>query len=399
MKEIIRLVGFEYKKMFGKKITWITLGTIWATILFSCVISLMGNIEAGGKVVSSRYEDIEAQKREELNYSGEAIDESLLGEAQQAYQASTLEYVSDVYDSEDEWDQYRTYIRPYISLASLVTMAGQDISTSDMAEFYQARTQRMKAMYAAEELTEGELEYHLKLDEQVQKPLEYSYTKAYSRFISLEYTNGLFTLFAVAICTAGIFAGEYSSKVDALMLASKYGKNKVIYAKLLTGFSFAVIVALLFLGSAFVELGIAHGFDGANAAVQVKYLLLSYPLTMGQVVALLIAFGAIAACIVAGVTMLCSAKMKTNFSTLIVTSVLIFGTVFLNVPYRFRVLRMLVSLLPGNIVTNGSALSSQLLRIGKQYFVTYQYAPVIYAVALGILSWFTFRGFKKHQIG
>ena len=65
MSDLWTLIKFEYKKIFQKKSSWIALIVVYLFILLGGVLMEIGSIEAEGEKVSSNYEDMMAQKKEE----------------------------------------------------------------------------------------------------------------------------------------------------------------------------------------------------------------------------------------------------------------------------------------------------------------------------------------------
>lgn len=397
MHDLCTLIRFEYKKIFQKKSSWIALTVVYAIILAGGFLMELGTITAGGEAVCSEYEDTMEQRREEQNYSGEYLDEALFAEARTAYSHVTLEYVTNAWDSVGDWEQYVSYIRPYVSLIGIFSQTGRDILTSDLSKFYEYRKTAMEETYQQEKLSEGEIAQHFKWDEKMEKPFVYSYSMGYQRFAALQYTNVVFTAFAVAICVAGIFSGEYTSGVDALILSAKYGKTKQIAAKLFTGFCLAFLVSVFFFGSNLLEMGLVYGYEGADAPIQLKLVTTSYPFTMLQYSLMLLGLGILAVCVVAGITMLCSAKMKSTFPVIIVVFILLFIPIMLMIPERYRVLTMLANLLPAKM--GGGAFDDRLLCIFGGYVPPYVYIPAVYLTVGALSVWRSVSGFRHHQIG
>lgn len=397
MSEIWTLIQFEYKKIFQKKSSWIALIVVYIIILLGGGLMELGPIEAAGETVSSEFEDMKAQKKEELSYTGEYLDENLFAEAQAAYSHLSIDYVTNAWDSVTDWKEYCTYARPYQSVAGIFSQTGMDIFSSDVSQFYEYRKTAMQNTYEEEKLSKKEIDLHFKWDDQIQKPFVYSYTEGYQRFAALQYTNVIFIAFAIAVCISSIFSGEYTSGVDALILSAKYGKTKEAAAKIFSGVSLAFFVALFFEGSNFLEVGLLYGFEGADAPIQLGTALISYPLTMLQYCLGLLALGVLTVCIVAGFTMFCSAKMKSTFPVIILAFILIFVPVMLMVPEENRILMMLVNLLPARM--GGGAFDDRLLCIFKICVPPYVYIPIVYLVLGVFLTWQAGRGFRRRQIG
>ncbi len=95
----------------------------------------------------------------------------------------------------------------------------------------------------------------------------YDYNLGWIKLISMQYlmpfTLGIFLI----ITLSTIFSGEYSQKTDSLLLSSKYGKSKLIHAKILAAFLVTVgfwlviqIINLLLVAGLFNLQGGAHTF-------------------------------------------------------------------------------------------------------------------------------------------
>lgn len=98
-----------------------------------------------------------------------------------------------------------------------------------------------------------------------------------------------------------IFSGEYQCGADNIILSSRYGKSKLILAKVLVAFIFSFIVYTI---NILVGLGIiliSFGGGGWNLPIQ----------------------------IMVSITLVLSAKMKTPFSVLIVMICVLMGPLFL----------------------------------------------------------------------
>ena len=72
---------------------------------------------------------------------------------------------------------------------------------------------------------------------------EFYYSKGPSNMIDLIYTFGfVITAFMLIIGISPIFSGEYSSGMDQFLLSSKYGRSKVVTAKILSAIIFTISV-------------------------------------------------------------------------------------------------------------------------------------------------------------
>lgn len=80
----------------------------------------------------------------------------------------------------------------------------------------------------------------------------------------LPFTVGMFLL----VVLSPLFSAEYAKRTDSLLLCSKYGKNKLIKAKILTGFLIAISIWLFLQTFNAVMVFSLFGIEGAKAFVQ-----------------------------------------------------------------------------------------------------------------------------------
>ena len=125
---------------------------------------------------------------------------------------------------------------------------------------------------------------------------------------------------AVAVCVAPVFAEEYSTGMDVLQRSSRKGRGKLVAAKLITGFSFTLLLgAVTFVISLAMEICI-YGSGSLDAPIQMmeSLLLSSYPFTVGEMLLLLFFASEISLLVLAAVVMFCFARMNSSFGPVLV---------------------------------------------------------------------------------
>lgn len=146
------------------------------------------------------------------------------------------------------------------------------------------------------------------------------------------YMSDGFMLIMIVICigVAPVFAGEYQSKCDSILLCMKYGKSRLVTAKIISAESFATVVYWgITIVYSFACLFV-YGMEGADLPVQMQNptTAIGYDMTMAQAAALLMVFGYILTLGMTGITLLFSALLKNPFYVIIVTFLLIVVPVF-----------------------------------------------------------------------
>src|SRR5699024_8600070 len=95
---------------------------------------------------------------------------------------------------------------------------------------------------------------------------------------------GFLALAMVAVCVAltPVFAGEYQDKTDAVLLSARYGRSKLVAAKIVASFLFATAYFAL---CALVVVGVPlvfFGAEGGGLPLQNLAVTIPYNLTMAQ---------------------------------------------------------------------------------------------------------------------
>ncbi len=404
MSSFWRLVGFEYKKILCKKSVIIVLVLAVIATAVSVWGTLFGSTYVDGKVFESNYESMVKDRSYARSLSGREIDPKLIMETVEAY--SKIPKKDRYYDT----PEYQAFARKYSEIYGIVRPIYnsesrrfnmedfQSLTGEQAAGFYDIR--HSKQVQAVEEtrMSGKAKEKMIALDEQIKTPFTFSYTEGYTRFLSLMYTVGLMAAFVTAICIAPIFSGEYASGADQLILASKFGKNKLITAKLFTGFTIASAICFVLTAANYILTLLTFGFDGLNAQLQLYYPMSPYSLTMGQT-ALLFSVCVFFACLMtAAITMLLSAKVKSAYGVIILISLILIVPMFINVSYDRIWLYNLLHLLPSNMMDFGSVTSPIQYELFGVITRPYVFMPLFAAVVGILLTPLAYRAFKTHQI-
>lgn len=251
-------VGFEYKKIFNKKSVQFALFLTIAVIGISVFGTLFGNTYIDGKVFESNYDAMIKDRDYARSLEGRQLDSELIMESAQAYARISMQ------NNYTDTDEYQTFARPYSGVYSIIrTIFNTESRRFNMEDFQSLRSAQADEFYTMRRLKQIQLvqetnmssaakEKVLAMDAQVETPFIFSYTDGYRRFFNLSNIVGLASAFAIASCIAPLFAGEYTSGADQLILSSKHGKNKLIAAKLFTGFSLTAAICVLQIGRAHV---------------------------------------------------------------------------------------------------------------------------------------------------
>ena len=140
-----------------------------------------------------------------------------------------------------------------------------NISTKEGIGFYERRMEKIENLlntnYSFGNYTETEKSYWIEMAKSVNTPFKWgsknTWDKIWESILLL-----IYILLVIIICIAPVFAGEYQNRTDALLLATKHGKNKLISAKIIASFIFTFLYTAL---CSIISIGInvaVLGIDG-----------------------------------------------------------------------------------------------------------------------------------------
>jgi ABC-type transport system involved in multi-copper enzyme maturation permease subunit len=391
------LAGFEYKKILSRKGAVITL--ILATRII-CVSPFF--IFLDGLYSETTYDDVLKDREHQRALSGRAIDETLLAEVRDAYVKVSLD------GNHHMTPEYQQYGAPYSRIFVIWNWVYdydldndrlQNLTNDDLRNFYEIRHNQIIMAIHALSVSDAAKEKMIMIDKKIETPFVFDYADGFGNLFSYLYGMGILAAFAAAVCLAPVFAGEYTTRTDQLILSSKLGKSKVIQAKLFAAISLSVLYFVLSTLIIFVTCMLIYGFDGANAPLQLYMPFSVYPLTILEAVLIVTACTFLGVFLVVLITLLLSSKLSSPFGVIIIITVLLFMPMLIHIPERIVWLYNLFSLLPPSMMAVWSILSPVPFEIFGVVILPYIFMPVFAILASIIILPLTSRNFRNHQIG
>lgn len=420
MREIFTLAGYEYQKIFKRRSTWIALSLVLLWTLFSGFGGVLGDFYIEGEKVASHYQMAQMEREALEHLEIKELNQKFFQKQKEDLKAFSEEYRDLLFGEHaagrraEGWKKYYEYYAPYNNLGTLLAMMDNWIGDIEMdqagniqmegmgeKDFYQYRDIMLENVFAGEKLSDGEIAFHKKENEKIKTPYAYGNMIGYDSIFRMITPNCIFLAFAAAIILAPMFAGEYASNMDSLVLSSRFGKNKLIVAKLLTGISFGLFSSLCFVSIFLLEIQAVYGLGGWNLPVQVcvSGIYLTLPINLLELLGIAVGCCTIAICMTVVVVMFCSARMKSPFGVIIVSFAFIFAPIFLvSMVADYRIPFMAVNSLPTSMMYPAGVTAHQLLSVGNHYFYFFQWVPVVYLCLMVGLSWWSYRIFRNHQI-
>ena len=249
--------------------------------------------------------------------------------------------------------------------------------------------------------TSSQVDQLLNMYEQVQVPFYFDYYDGWERMSSsFSIFVALVVSAIIVISLSPVFSDEYSQKTDAIILTTRYGKNKVIVAKLISSFIFTLAVYLFFVTVNFILHAAIYGLDGGNANIQLHswYYQSPYHFTFLKLNLFSMGLSLIGLVFIAAITLFISSKTKNPFITVILSTAVLYIPK-IDVSEISYTAHILLGLFPINMMN-----AAEHFELGVFYnlfgFSVLQPIMMIFtAVIISILlTALTYKSFKNHQI-
>lgn len=417
------LVKFEFKKLLARRTSQMVSAGIMALL---CVImalnvvqtktsSSTGEILGGTAAIAQQKARAEAHEgvltvehvqEEVAAYRALAFSKVDPSQVEGLSAEAAYAVMKEAYD-EDEfraiYDTYYSYLlSPWIAGSMEQYQVAAQLGDEDVAGFYGAVADSLQralddGMGGTWAYSDAERAYWTEKQAAVGEPLSYGYAGGWGDVLAcLGFLS--FAMVAVCVVLTPVFAGEYQDRTDAVLLAARYGRSKLVAAKIVASLAFATAYYAL---AAAVIVGVALAFFGAEGGdlpVQVLALGIPYDLTMAEAAWTAIGLGYLMTLGLAALTLLLSSKLRSQLAIFAVCAALVF--------------------LPGMIPSGGSgailhalylfpinALNDQVL---YNSLVSYPLGPLVidlvgllamlYAVVLAVCAPLAARAFRRHQV-
>ncbi len=406
------LIQYEFLKILRKKSTLIVMAAslVITAVFFGLPVLRFQTYNQDG--VLRGLEGIQYEKEQYADISVPLTNE---------YIAGTIREVQELFEDPDNvgYDGYEQFliddaywdgIAPRESMLNMIARnyadpnesAGYntltDLDVSDGTDFYQARQDKIEKILndPSSGLSKEEQDYWRNKNSAVVEPFQYGYYGGWEIIISA-FELLMFAVLAVCIVIAPVFSGEYQAGTDAVILSGKYGKTRLITAKILAALLFGVSAFTLHVIVAFALPLAAFGIDGRNLPLQINGTTIPYSLTFleGTLVNLGVIYLVLTAMI--GLTLFLSSKMKSPYLVLIIVVPVLFLPMFLSPNGTSGLINLLIFLTPYQSLVPrfGSYISYQ---VGPAVFDAFTMRAIVYAVLALVLLPLARLGFRKHQV-
>ncbi len=222
------------------------------------------------------------------------------------------------------------------------------LSPEDAADFYPNRIRALRTWLdteAKDMYTEEEKDFLLERYEQLETPFYYTWYLGWDKLFEYGPTIQMIFVLVMGFVTAGIFAGEFSNRADAVFFTSYHGRKKAVTAKLWAGVLLSAALYWTVWGLYSVTVLGALGADGASCQIQVHVGWKSfYNITYGQLYLLMSFGGFLGSMFLLLLNMLVSAWTRSAVIAVTAPFIMIFLPSFLSnlsVPWLSKLLGLL----------------------------------------------------------
>ncbi|MBW9171489.1 hypothetical protein K2F43_09730 [Clostridium estertheticum] len=412
------LMTFEFKKLAKKRTNIITvlISVILTIIFFALPIIQFEAYDTKGNQYTG-FKAIALKKEQSKELSSSTITEETVTKAIKEYQKlfSKPENIikSELGDPSLKENVYIKYVSPKFQYFSMISQNYEkpdenlglsnllNINLQDGSKFYETRNNKISALlnmnegdrnYSAQEKT-----FWLNKSSKIQEPYTYGYYKGWYEILSNLGTL-IFTLLVICITIAPVFAGEYQCGADAVILASKYGKTKVITAKIISAFAFATMVFFLNVIFAVAIPLLCFGIEGWNLPMQIHNTIIPYPVTFASCTFICICVSYAVMLGTVSFTLMLSARLKTPFTVLIIDVVVLLISFFMKPGADNGVFSGILYLLPYKSLTADEFASYLSYSFGGLTISLILMRIVVYGVMAIVFLPFVKNAFRKHQV-
>lgn len=400
-------IYFEMRKIFGRKFNVVVMLTGYILILI-CAVNYIREESFYDETTQSYIYGIEAFRMSEEK------NRELTDYLTEEYLTKLTEEIQEKNMNMDSDEAYLQVIRPKLDILHVLCSNYMEmgyyvdwnklneISTEGGIGFYERRMEKVEE-YLNKDFSYGnysqeEKAFWLKKEQEVQTPFQWG-DKSAMDTVWIIIQIAFYLMFVLAVCISPVFASEYESGAATLLLTTKYGKTKLIWAKISAAVLFSLGYVAIGIGMGIAIEGIAVGFQGAELPVQLWGTIIPYNWTIGKTCVVSFAMVLLLAGAFTLFTMFVSARIKGSLMTLVIGFAVLIGPAFLPMSKESGLWNHMNYLFPVRVALTKDVISTlNSYRFGPVVLSYLGMAVLVYAV-VGIISLLGIgKGFARHQV-
>lgn len=402
------LIYYEKRKILRRKSTLIAclFLLLGITALSFVFVSDQGYFSIDGAELSG-LAAISAKKETEHRLAGQ-LTSDYLNDLLQQYQTTCS--LPENYDSTTGGlrnDVYLKNVLPYRELLNLMrgvyapdTYDLSVLNTVTADDFYVVRHRNIQATLESGSYTAAEKAAIQEKDSHISTPFTFDYSNGWKTLLARAFAT-LFLLIALVVCIiiSPVFANEYQTGADAIILSSKYGRKETVRAKVFAAFTITSAIYVIAVPFCVAAVLLPFGLQGWNCNFQILSVHSFCSMKIWQVVlcGILINYFVIVAVMV--FTMLLSALCKTSFAAVAISALCTLAPLFLPAGDSSKLLNQVMALLPAKAFETYSVFSSyNVYSFGKLVVTLPCMILIVACVLILIMLPATRRKFCQHQV-
>lgn len=380
MKNLGTLYRYELKKIWKRKLTWVVPLALAALMVYVAIGTASPDVKKRQQILRDGAQRMDGQVMDETFFSAMRKTLSQAGEIGDHY--------NDLYFYAVNADYYYPY---YMALE-----LDLDPKTATAEDFYNARRALVERMWAAQELTGEEIAYWSAQEMQVQQPFTFRSTRdGLNACLTVIYGMSTLIPIAVAVCLCGVFSEERRTRTDQMIFSSKHGKGTICLAKLLAGITAALCAAILVICADSATYAILDGWNSSDAAIQIRYLDSSLPITLGQALFMMFGLLLLYGVLCGSATMLVSVWTRNTVAALAVPVVFMIAQAWIQLPGL-----QAADYLPNQLFNDGYTLCNvRLVGFFGVYLNNIEFAFLLYGIITVFLIALCWLGWRRNALG
>ena len=414
-----KLIYFEFIKAYKRKsfICAVVL-MLAAMILIPCTTIRENHWVTEDGVSVTGFAAIRAQKKAQNETAGDLTSEKIAA-AIKSYQ--TAYGNPENFESDGVGGSYLgnaafgKYIQPYENINNLLRNAfsgkGETydfyvmdkLSSSDADAFYDRRMNKVEEYlnmdYSYGNYSESDKEYYITKNEKIDTPFRIGYCERWEKLLSISTISMMVIVLVICISLAPAFSSEYQTGADAILLSTKYGKNKLIIAKIVS--SFMLTSGIYWGGMLLLTIVtlLIYGAGGGSCSLQTLTLLAPSDVTLfGSFMYVLLA-GYFMCLFMQGLTLMLSAMLSSPFPVIIITLVSYFVPSFISYSRSSRLFNNILNLFPAKMAAAYTSLAKYELYHVLFLKIPYSTMMILVALVVAVVTLpLAYKSFRKHQV-
>lgn len=404
---MLLLFKLEIKKLLKRKICIGTFCGLFAIIAFLLImrISMASSFDDNGNEVSG-YRAIKYEQKILAPLAGKMTPE-YIGDIIKNYNTITSNPMNLDKNNYVKEDIYISRLYKYNKLISLIVNAFtqnknydysiiDSLSYKDGLNFYAKRDEKLQERIN-ENFTPIEKNTIIKYNDNVSKPFKYSYSLGWENLLDNSFAFYIFLTFILCSCMSSVYSDEYQKGTADLILSSKYGRNKVFWAKLLAALTFAFAIYIFFSIVFALTFLTIYGFEGYSNNIQTLFFFSIYDYTLLETYLLVVLISLMAYMTMIIFTLMISAKCKNNFTPLFLSLAVIMFPLFIDHSEKSKLLNSLIDLLPTKMLGSlNSIVHYTFYKIGS-ICISQSLFMIIVSIIISLICIFIARYFYKRN--